>query len=49
MEVGFEFVYVKNDKLRVTAECSRSRSMGCKWCVHASIEKSTGHFFKDIR
>ena len=35
IEVGFEIVYVKNDKAMVTVECSRNHSKGCKWCVHA--------------
>ena len=44
IEVGFKFVYVKNDKVRITAECSRWKSQDCKWCVHASLEKSSGFF-----
>ena len=44
IEVGFGFVYVKNEKVRVIAECFCSNSMGCRWRVHASIEKSTSHF-----
>ena len=43
IEVRFEFVYMKNDKMRVV-ECSRSHSMGSRWRLHALIEKSSGHF-----
>ena len=42
--MGLEFVYVKNDKVRITAECSHRKSQDCKWCVHASLEKSGGFF-----
>eukprot|EP00268_Persea_americana_P018504 TRINITY_DN19243_c0_g2_i1.p1 TRINITY_DN19243_c0_g2~~TRINITY_DN19243_c0_g2_i1.p1 ORF type:complete len:222 (+),score=40.46 TRINITY_DN19243_c0_g2_i1:1903-2568(+) len=44
IEVGFEFVYVKNDKARITAECSHRKFQNCKWRVHASLEKSSGFF-----
>ncbi|CAL5422570.1 unnamed protein product [Camellia sinensis] len=45
IEVGFQFTYVKNDKLRVTAECAYKESRGCMWRVHASVEKTNGFFY----
>ncbi|KAL7206451.1 hypothetical protein ACSBR2_019213 [Camellia fascicularis] len=33
------FVYVKNEKCRVTAVCSMRESKGCLWRVHASLKR----------
>ena len=34
-----------NDKIRVTAECANRGSTGCKWFVHASLDKTNGFFY----
>ncbi|KAL7236002.1 hypothetical protein ACSBR1_019311 [Camellia fascicularis] len=34
IEIGFEFVYVKNEKYRVTAVCSMRESKACLWTLH---------------
>lgn len=43
IELGFKFNYLKNDKIRVTAVCSK-KIYGCKWFVHATLDKSNGFF-----
>ncbi|CAN6586093.1 unnamed protein product [Malus baccata var. baccata] len=36
VECGFDLKYLKNDKNRISAECSRNESDGCLWRVYAS-------------
>lgn len=45
IEIGFQFMYVKNDKQRVTAEYAYKESRGCMWRVHALVEKTNGFFY----
>ena len=45
IEVGFQFTYIKNDKLRITAECAYKESKGCMWHIHTSVEKTNGFFY----
>ncbi|XP_028107822.1 uncharacterized protein LOC114306739 [Camellia sinensis] len=45
VEIGFEFVYVKNEKCRVTAMCSMRESKACLWRVHASLESANNFFY----
>ncbi|KAL7263907.1 hypothetical protein ACSBR1_001958 [Camellia fascicularis] len=45
IEIGFEFVYVKNEKCRVTAVCSMQESKGCLWRVHTSLESANNFFY----
>ncbi|KAL7172800.1 hypothetical protein ACSBR2_032302 [Camellia fascicularis] len=45
IEIGFEFVYVKNKKCRVTAVCSMRESKACLWRVHASLESANNFFY----
>ncbi|XP_028062213.1 uncharacterized protein LOC114265585 [Camellia sinensis] len=45
IEIGFEFVYVKNEKCRVTAVCSMWESKACLWRVHASLESANNFFY----
>ncbi|KAL7265753.1 hypothetical protein ACSBR1_003519 [Camellia fascicularis] len=45
IEIGFEFVYVKNEKCRVTALCSMRESKACLWRVHASLESANNFFY----
>ena len=33
---NFVFKYVKNDLQRLTLKCEKSKSMNCKWRLHAS-------------
>ncbi|KAL7162437.1 hypothetical protein ACSBR2_042847 [Camellia fascicularis] len=44
IEIGFEFVYMKNEKCRVTAMCLMRESKACLWRVHANL-KSANNFF----
>ncbi|KAB2612146.1 hypothetical protein D8674_036826 [Pyrus ussuriensis x Pyrus communis] len=45
VECGFELKYLKNDKSRINAECSRKESNGCPWRVY--IDYSTAYFGKE--
>ncbi|KAL7194581.1 hypothetical protein ACSBR1_034915 [Camellia fascicularis] len=45
IEIGFEFVYVKNEKCRVTAVCSMRESKAYLWRVHASLESANNFFY----
>nr|XP_028949307.1 uncharacterized protein LOC103425240 [Malus domestica] len=36
VECGFDLKYLKNDKNRISAKCSRKESDGCLWRVYAS-------------
>ncbi|XP_012839271.1 PREDICTED: uncharacterized protein LOC105959677 [Erythranthe guttata] len=45
VEVGFDFNYVKNERVRVTAVCEYRSSKNCMWRIHASIEKANGFFY----
>ncbi|XP_058194215.1 uncharacterized protein LOC131310955 [Rhododendron vialii] len=45
IEVGFVYKFLKNDKTRVTAECSKKHTeSGCQWFIHATIERSNSFF-----
>ncbi|XP_070674853.1 uncharacterized protein [Malus domestica] len=44
VEVGFKFSYVKNDKERVTATCTKKLD-GCPWRVYASVCRTNGYFY----
>ncbi|XP_050113356.1 uncharacterized protein LOC126591625 [Malus sylvestris] len=44
VEAGFKFSYVKNDKERVTATCTKKLD-GCPWRVHASVCRTNGYFY----
>ncbi|KAL7185338.1 hypothetical protein ACSBR2_027304 [Camellia fascicularis] len=37
VECGFQFKYIKNDSVRVTAVCKFAGSTGCIWLVHARV------------
>ena len=45
VEVGFKYIYLKNDKTRVTAECSKRNTENCMWRVHASLSTLNGYFY----
>ncbi|KAL7186462.1 hypothetical protein ACSBR2_028248 [Camellia fascicularis] len=45
IEIGFEFVYVKNEKCQVSAVCSMRESKACLWRVHASLESDNNFFY----
>ncbi|KAL7218688.1 hypothetical protein ACSBR2_011871 [Camellia fascicularis] len=45
IEIGFELVYVKNEKCWVTVVCSMRESKGCLWRVHASLESANNFFY----
>lgn len=42
--LGFDFELRCNDKIQVTAECSRRLLEGCHWRVHASLCSATEAF-----
>ncbi|XP_020412934.1 uncharacterized protein LOC109947388 [Prunus persica] len=44
LEVGFNFLYVDNDKRRVIAVCSNKKFEGCSWRVYASRCEAIGCF-----
>ncbi|XP_058216729.1 uncharacterized protein LOC131327596 [Rhododendron vialii] len=45
IEVGFVYKFLKNDKSRVTAKCSKKHTeSGCQWFIHATIERSNSFF-----
>ncbi|XP_028116096.1 uncharacterized protein LOC114313866 [Camellia sinensis] len=45
IECGFEFIFVKNDKVRVTAQCLFRETKGCMWNVHGRVENANGFFY----
>ncbi|KAL7218919.1 hypothetical protein ACSBR2_012062 [Camellia fascicularis] len=45
IKIGFEFVFVKNEKCGVTVVCSMRESKGCLWRVHASLESVNNFFY----
>ena len=45
IEHGFEYVYIKNDKERVTAICLFKDTKGCTWKVHGKVFKPNGYFY----
>ncbi|KAL7161560.1 hypothetical protein ACSBR2_042097 [Camellia fascicularis] len=45
IEIGFEFVYLKNEKCRVTTMCSIRESKGCLWRVYISLESANNFFY----
>ncbi|KAL7164611.1 hypothetical protein ACSBR2_040497 [Camellia fascicularis] len=44
VECGFQFKYVKNDSVRITAVCKFATSTGCAWLVHARVSASNEVF-----
>ncbi|XP_028063562.1 uncharacterized protein LOC114266823 [Camellia sinensis] len=45
IECGFEFIFVKNDKVRVTAQCLFRETKGYMWNVHGRVENANGFFY----
>ena len=45
IEIGFKFRYVKNDNVRITAECFYKASTGCGWYVHGRVENDNSFFY----
>ncbi|KAL7180541.1 hypothetical protein ACSBR1_043692 [Camellia fascicularis] len=45
IECGFEFIFVKNDKVRVTAQCLFRETKGYMWNVHGRVENANGSFY----
>ncbi|KAL7255075.1 hypothetical protein ACSBR1_009273 [Camellia fascicularis] len=44
VKCGFQFKYVKNDSIHVTAMCKFAASTGCTWLVHGRVLPSNGIF-----
>lgn len=45
VELGFKFVYIKNNRSKVKAVCAEKFERGCGWFVCASFSKVNGSFF----
>lgn len=45
IEMGFCFVYVRNDKFRVIAECFKKNSDGCNWRIFGALCQANGFFY----
>lgn len=45
IEKGFRLKYIKNDRDRVTAECFMKHAEGCKWRVHAILNRANEFFY----
>ncbi|XP_028080765.1 protein FAR1-RELATED SEQUENCE 4-like [Camellia sinensis] len=45
IECGFDFKFVKNDSVRVTAVCTLREQKGCSWLVHGKVETCNGYFY----
>ncbi|KAM5572986.1 hypothetical protein ABKV19_012833 [Rosa sericea] len=44
IETGFSYEFVRNDKVRVIAQCSKKHSQGCNWLVKAHLCRANGFF-----
>ncbi|XP_004291625.1 PREDICTED: uncharacterized protein LOC101291204 [Fragaria vesca subsp. vesca] len=44
IEMGFRFVYTRNDKFRVVAECFK-KSDGCRWNILGALCQENGYFY----
>ncbi|XP_040375370.1 uncharacterized protein LOC112202235 [Rosa chinensis] len=44
IEIGFSYEFVRNDKVRVIAQCSKKHSQGCNWLVKAYLCRVNGFF-----
>ncbi|XP_061988858.1 uncharacterized protein LOC133741866 [Rosa rugosa] len=44
IEIGFSYEFVRNDKVRVIAQCSKKHSQGCNWLVKAYLCRANGFF-----
>ncbi|XP_062017896.1 uncharacterized protein LOC133734288 isoform X1 [Rosa rugosa] len=44
IEMGFRFVYTRNDKFRVIAECFK-KSEGCNWHIFGASCQANGYFY----
>ncbi|XP_028072349.1 uncharacterized protein LOC114274585 [Camellia sinensis] len=45
VECGFQFRFVKNDSVRVTAICAMNDSKGCTWAIHARKLEANRFFY----
>ncbi|XP_028115006.1 uncharacterized protein LOC114312908 [Camellia sinensis] len=45
IECGFEFIFVKNDKVCVTTQYLFREIEGCMWNVHGRVENANGFFY----
>ncbi|XP_028056594.1 uncharacterized protein LOC114260640 [Camellia sinensis] len=45
IECGFEFIFVKNDKVCVTAQCLFKETKGCIWNIHGGVENANVFFY----
>ncbi|XP_028056777.1 uncharacterized protein LOC114260788 [Camellia sinensis] len=45
IECGFEFIFVKNDKVRVTAQCLFKETKSYMWNVHGRVENANEFFY----
>ncbi|KAL7184649.1 hypothetical protein ACSBR2_026737 [Camellia fascicularis] len=45
IECGFDFKFVKNDSVQVTAVCTLREQKGCSWLIHGRIQTCNGYFY----
>ncbi|XP_028070891.1 uncharacterized protein LOC114273319 [Camellia sinensis] len=45
IECGFDFKFVKNDSLRVTAVCTLQEKKGCTRLIHGKVQTCNGYFY----
>ncbi|XP_028060256.1 uncharacterized protein LOC114263872 [Camellia sinensis] len=45
IECGFEFIFVKNDTVRVTAQCLFRETKCCMWNIHGRVKNANGFFY----
>ncbi|XP_028109702.1 protein FAR1-RELATED SEQUENCE 4-like [Camellia sinensis] len=45
IECGFDFKFVKNDSVRVTAVCTLREQKRCSWLIHGRVQICNGYFY----
>ncbi|KAL7171998.1 hypothetical protein ACSBR2_031650 [Camellia fascicularis] len=45
IKCGFQFKFIKNDLVRITAECMFKESRGCLWSIHTGVLNANGYFY----
>ncbi|KAL7217454.1 hypothetical protein ACSBR1_029195 [Camellia fascicularis] len=45
IECGFDFKFVKNDSVWVTAACMLREQKGCTWLIHGRVQTCNGYFY----
>ncbi|KAL7229677.1 hypothetical protein ACSBR2_008227 [Camellia fascicularis] len=45
VECGFQFKFLKNDSVQITAACTMRESKGCMWSIHARVLHADEFFY----